>query len=127
MMKKQKNQGQALIPVLFIMATVLILGAAVLNLSIGGLLLSSSFQEGEATLMATEGALENGLLRILRNPSYLGESLQVEDFSCIISTSGQSPILMRASCDSGHAIRQLEAEINFIAGEMIVENIKEIE
>lgn len=126
-MKMKGNQGQALLPVLIIMVVVLILGAAVLDLSISGLLVSSYFQEGEATLMATEGALENGLLRILRNPSYSGESLQVGDASCIISISGQSPVVMNASCDSGRAIRRLQAEINFVAGEMIVDNILEIE
>lgn len=122
-----RNQGQALIPVLIIMAIVLILGAAVLDLGIGGLLLSSYYQEGEATLMATEGALENGLLRILRNPSYKGESLQVGDASCIINTSGSSPIVMTARCDSGRSIRRFQAEINFVAGEMVVDNILEIE
>lgn len=124
---KEKASGQALIPILIIMVIALILGVGVLNLSIGGLLLSFSSQEGESTLMATEGALENGLLRILRNPSYPGESLQVGGVSCTINTSGQSPVVMTAQCDSGRAIRQLQAEVDFVAGEMIVSNLREVE
>ena len=77
--------------------------------------------------MATEGALENGLMSILRNPFYSGESLQVGDIPCTISVSGQAPTMITAECQSDRAIRQLQAEVTFVEGEMIVDNLKEIE
>lgn len=125
--KKFYNRGQALLPLLILLLLVLTLGVGVLQLSIGGMLISSSSQGGEAVLVATEGALENGLMRILRNPSYSGESLQVGGIPCTISTSGSTTILMVASCNSGRSIRKIKAEISSNQGRMVVNNIKEIE
>lgn len=123
----QNNRGQALLPVLIIMVIVLTLGVGVLHLSVGSILLSSYSQEGEMVLVTTEGVLESGLLRILRNPSYASESLQVDDILCTINASGQAPIVMLAECQSDRAIRRLQAEINFVQGEMTVDNIREVE
>lgn len=123
----RKNRGQALLPVLIIMVIVLTLGVGTLYLNVGGLLLGSYSQEGEKVLMATEGALENGLLKILRNPFYSGESLQVEGTPCTISVSSPTPTVMTAECNSGRAIRRLQAEVSFVDGEMFVDNLKEVE
>jgi hypothetical protein len=123
-----KNQhGQALIPVLIILSMVLILGASALQLSLGGMLLGSASQEGEEILITTEGAMENGLMQILRNPAYAGESLQVNGFPCTINVSGVSPSVMTVECQSDRAQRRLQAEVSFVDGEMLVENWTEIE
>ena len=121
------NKGQALIPVLIIMLITMILGVGVLHLSIGSLLLNSYWLEGEKVLMATEGALENGLMRILRNPGYSGESLQINEINCTIETSGQAPVVMTAECSSLRSKRRLQAEVSFINGEMLVSNYQEVE
>ena len=129
-MKKQfrkHQEGQALIPVLIVMLTVLILGAGVLYLSIGGLLSSHYSQTGEKVLVASEGALENGFLRILRNPAYLGESLQVNGLPCTIVVSGQAPITMTAECVGEQAVRRVQAEVSFVQGEMLIDQYQEIE
>lgn len=124
---KINHQGQALLPVIIVMAIVLVLGVGALHLSVGGMLISFSSREGETALLATEGALENGLMMILRNPSYAGESLQVSGYPCTITVSGQSPAVMIAECQSDRAIRRLQAEVSFIDGEMVVDNLQEIE
>ena len=125
--RKEFCRGQALLPMIILLALIIILGTSLFNLSIGGLLITSYFQEGESILMVTEGALENGLMRILRNPAYVGESLQIGNVSCTISASGLTPVVMLASCNSGRAIRRLRAEINFTNGRMVVNNIREVE
>lgn len=126
-MKRIEKNGQALLPVVIIIAIFLILAVGLVNLSLGGLLLSFSLQEGEKVLLATEGTLEEGFLSILRNPSYAGGSLQVGEASCTIETSGSGPVVMAASCQSDRAVRRLRAEISFVAGEMEVSNIREVE
>jgi hypothetical protein len=127
MSNKESSRGQALIPVLVVLIITLTLGAGLLYLNIGGMLIGSYTQEGERVLLATEGALENGLLRVLRNPAYLGESLQVNGVDCTISLSGQAPIVMTAECQSTRAERRLQTEVSFINGEMLVDNLVEIE
>ncbi len=121
------NRGQALLPLLILMVIIIILGAGVLYLSIGSLLLSSYSQSGEEVLMATEGAMENGLLMVLRNPAYAGESLQVGAVPCTINTAGSAPLVMTVKCDSGRAVRQLQAEVSLVNGQMQVDHLIEIE
>jgi hypothetical protein len=91
------------------------------------MLISYASQEGERVLLATEGAIENGLLRNLRDPAYTGESLQVGGLPCTIVTSGPTPIVVTAECQSDQASRRLEAEAEIVMGEIVINSLKEIE
>jgi hypothetical protein len=122
-----RTKGQAFIPVLILLVIIITLGTAVLSLSVGGMLISYSSQEGERVLLATEGAIENGLLRNLREPAYTGESLQVGGLPCTIVASGPAPIVVTAECRSDQACRRLEAEAEIVMGEIVINSLKEIE
>lgn len=41
--------------------------------------------------MASESGIENALLRLIRNPDYAGETLQVGDISVVITVTGTTP------------------------------------
>lgn len=120
-----KEKGQALLIVIFLAAIVLTLGIATSSLSVSGLQEILVFKEGAKAYFFAESALENGLLRLLRDPSYSGEALQVEETPCIIEIT-KEPLKVRAWCDSGKVIRRLEAEVSFFEGQMQVSQIKEI-
>lgn len=124
--KPFRSSGQAMLPVLIIMLTVLVLGTASLQLGLGGLMISRASFEGERVLAAAEGALENGLLRLLRQPNYLGESLQVGGLECTIEVAGASPKIISGVCQNETSRRGLRAEVSFIQGEMVVGSYEEI-
>lgn len=121
------NRGQALIPVLIIIILVLSLGVAALDVSISNILLSVYEQEGRRVFLKTESALEEGFLKLLRNPNYLGESLQFEETSCTIVVAGSvSSKTVTVTCSSGKSIRKAQAQADFLQGKMTVSWIKEI-
>jgi hypothetical protein len=120
------SAGQAMLPVLFIVMAVIILGATGLQLGLGGLVVSRSSLEGEKVLVAAEGALESGMLRLLRQPNYIGETLQVNGLDCTIEAVGSLPIVVSGICRSDTAKRGLSAEVAFVQGEMIVSDYGEI-
>ncbi len=123
----KKNCGQALIPVLIIIVLVLSLGVAALDVSISNILLSVYEQEGRRVYLKTESALEEGFLKLLRNPSYAGESLQLEETSCTIEVSGlTSTKTVTAICNSGKSVRKIQAQADFYLGRMTVLWIREI-
>jgi len=122
-----KTKGQALLPLLIIIVIVLGLGAAAIDLAIGSMVSESYFQKELSTYFTTEAALENGLLRLLRNPTYLGEDLQINDASCTIEISGESPKVILAVCDTGSQVKKIQAEITYDEGKMEVGNVGEIE
>ena len=121
------TSGQALLPLLIIIVIALGLGTAVIELSIGSMVSESYFQRELSTYFTTEAALENGFLRLLRNPNYLGEDLQINDSSCTIEVSGESPKVISAKCDTGYQVRKIQAEITYNEGKMEVGNIGEVE
>lgn len=125
--RSQLAKGQALLPLLIVVIIVLSLGTASIELAIGNVLVSRYFQEGLTGYFTTEAALENGLLRLLRNPGYPGESLQINDASCTINISGALPQVMDVRCDNSRQVRKIQAEISYVDGIMQVDNIREIE
>lgn len=118
------KNGQAVLMVVLLSAIVLTLGIAAASLSFGDLQEIIIFKEGIKTYFLTESALENGLLRLLRDPSYAGEALQLEEVPCIIEVI-PSPTRVRAWCNTGKTIRQLEVTVNFVDGQMQVGQFKE--
>lgn len=126
-MNEFKMRGQALIPLLIVIIIILSLGVAAIELAISNIIVGRYFQEGAIGFYTVEAALENGLLRTLRNPNYLGEDLQINNASCTIEISGELPRVVTTRCDSGRWVRKLEAEVYFSEGIMEVENISEVE
>jgi hypothetical protein len=122
-----KTRGQALLPLLIVIIIALSLGTAAIELAISGVIIDRYSQEELMGFYVVEAALENALLRTLRNPNYVGENLQINDTSCTIEITGAAPKIIQARCDNGRQIRKMQAEASFVNGEMVVENIEEIE
>ena len=127
--KKVKKivKGQALLPLLIVIVIVLSLGAAAIELAISSLIVSRISFEGQTLFYTTEAAFENGLLRALRNPSYVGESLQINQASCTIEASGQAPKTILAICSSDRQVKKIQGQIDYINGVMTVTDIVEVE
>ena len=123
---KNNQRGQAILIIIFVFALIITLGLVSFSSSVNNLLDTIVFKDGNRALYLTQSSLENGFLRLLRNPGYSGESLQLENASCIIIVN-PSPLNIRAECDSGRTIRKLEAPITYSAGQMQVGQITEME
>lgn len=122
-MKKQK--GQAIIPLLIVVVIALGLGTIGIELAISNILADRYHFNAIVGYYATESALEESFLRWLRNPSYTGESLVVDDLECVTEVSGSSPWTFEASCTSDHFVRHLSATVDWVNGEMVVDNVSE--
>jgi len=121
------KKGQALIPLLIIIVIILGLGTTAIELAIGRMIISRFSFDEIKSFYTVETAMENAFLKILRNPAYLGEDLQINDASCTIEVSVTLPKVVNATCDNGRQVRKMEAEASFVDGVMVVENIREIE
>ncbi len=124
---KKLPSGQALLPLLIVMIIVLGLGTAAIELAIGNLIIDRYRQDEVLGYYSTQSALENALLRLLRNPNYTGESLQINGASCTITVSGSAPYRLVVVCDNGRWVRKIQAFANFSAGIMAVTQVREIE
>ncbi len=122
------QKGQALITLLFftIIAVSIISAAAVMILvnSLSG----TKLQEGSrAYEIATAGA-ENGLLRLMRDPTYTGETLPVGSGSAVIqvtSTNGTSYTILSQG-KIGDFVRKVQINATYTNNLFTVTSQKEI-
>lgn len=124
-------KGQALISLIFfaIIATTVTTAAVVMvyvNFQSG-----TKLQRGTVAYAAAQGGIENGLLRLLRDPSYVGESgMAVGDGTADISVSGTGtiadPYIIISKGRTGDYVRQVQVSAIYTDNHLSVLSRKEI-
>lgn len=84
------KKGQTLVMLLVLMTTGIIITSAAVILIIVNSQASSKFSLGEDAYAIAESGAENAILRLIRNPSYAGETLTVGNGSATITVTGSS-------------------------------------
>ena len=90
-MKKRiviQNSGQTLVSLMIFMVTAIIIITAAVAVIIINSKATSKFYQGIVSYDLAEVGIENAIIRLLRNPSYTGETLVLEDKTVEIQVSG---------------------------------------
>lgn len=88
---KASESGQALVMLLAFMAVAITLTTAATVISIANSQSTSKYTLGQEALRYAEAGADNALLRLIRNPSYVGETLPVSTGTATITVSGSNP------------------------------------
>ncbi len=121
------KKGQAFISILILGTIALTVGAAAASLVFTQSQLSFNTRESSLVFHLTDGILEDSFLKALRNPVWEGEeTLNVQDVTCKINTEGQNPKVVLVSCQANDKIKKLEAQVDFIDGQMTTSGIQEV-
>lgn len=89
---KENQRGQALAPLLVFMAIGLIVTSAAIILVLVNSTSASRFQLSNTALSTAESGAENAMMRMLKDPSYVGETLAIgEDGVATITVTGTNP------------------------------------
>lgn len=126
MSKVKSQRGQALVTLLFFILISLTITSAAIIIIIGNSLSASYSQEGILAYYAAENGVENAILRLLRDPSYTGETLTVDSVETIITVSGGNPKVIMSVGRSGNFERTMQAEMNYLNGSYTFQNWEEI-
>ena len=124
---KELQGGQALITLIFfvLIATVYI-SAAVVITAVNSLSATTT-EQGFSTSRLAEGALEDALVRLVRDPNYAGGTFNIEGGSATVNVSGTSTDKdVLVSVASGNYLRKYQAHIQFDQTEMTVTSWKEV-
>src|SRR3990167_2437649 len=95
-MKNNKNnqRGQALVTLLYIMVIGIAITSAIAVNMLGG----GTMQQGEYAYYAAESGIENAILKLLRNPSYDGEIVNLENGGSVTTEiTSQNPLTIVAT------------------------------
>jgi hypothetical protein len=80
--------GQAVVTLLFFMVLSITVTTAAVMIVLSNAAAASTSEQGGISYYFAESGAEEGLLRLLRNPSYTGETITYTNGSVVISVAG---------------------------------------
>jgi len=120
------NKGQTLLMLLVFMIIAIMVTTAATSLIIINSRNTQKMEGGEVAYQIAESGVENGLLRLLRNPNYTGENdVSIGDGSVDIVVTGTNPYTITATSTSGNFSRTIQAVVNY-NGNMTITSWREI-
>jgi len=120
------DRGQALITLLFFVLISLTITSAAIIIIIANSISVSRFQEGTLAYYIAESGLENALLRLLREPNYIGETLTVGSGIAVITVTGANPKTVVSVGQNGNFKRTVQAQMTYNSGYYTFSNWKEL-
>lgn len=123
---QSSQSGYMLTALLVFLVVIIIITTTSVMISVSSLRSQTFFDGGSEALAAADSGAENAILRLLRDPSYTGETLQVGDSDVIITVVGSSPQVVTVVADSGSFERTIEVNLNRVNGMLEVTSWKEL-
>ncbi len=129
-MKINIERGQALITLLFFT----VIGVTVTSAAVVMLLVNSisgtKLQQGDVAYEIAQSGADNSLIRLLRDPTYTGETLAVGNGSATISVSGNgtigSPFVILSKGTNGIFVREVQVTATYQNNLLTVSSRKEV-
>ena len=124
-------KGQALITLLFFMIIGITVSSAAVVLMYVNAVSGSKQQDGEIAYQAALSGAENAKIRVLRNPSYTGESnLQIGSGSATIVVTGSGtsvdPYIITSTGTRGNFVRKVQIQATYLNNFFSIASEKEI-
>lgn len=108
--RKFYEQGQALITLLFFAIVGITVTSAAVVMILVNSLSGTKQQQGDIALDVAQSGAENGLLRLIRDPSYTGETLSTGGGTAVITVTGSgtsgSPYIILSKGTIGNFMRE---------------------
>lgn len=123
----QSNQsGYMLTALLVFLVVIIIITTTSVMVSVSSLRSQTYFDAGSEALAAADSGAENAILRLLRDPGYSGETMQIGNSEVVIAVAGSSPQVITAVADSGSFERTVRVELERVDGMLEVTSWKEL-
>lgn len=121
MIKSQK--GNALITLLFFMAISLAIITGVVVVVLNNATSTSSVDQGTTAYYIAETGAENALLRLIRDPSYAGETMNVDGGSVVIVVNSGT---ITSTATFSNTIRKVQIQTSNTNNQLNITSWKEI-
>lgn len=126
-MSTKSETGSVLITLLiFVVVSLIIVSSAVL-LVVDSTVMTTNQQIGTTAISIAESGAENAILRLLRDPSYTGETLTVGTGTAVITVTGSDPITIKSVGSIGDFERTVDVLVHRENGVLTVTSWKEVE
>lgn len=130
MKKRNLARGQALITLLFFTVIAVTLVSAAVVMILVNSLSGTKQQQGELAYEIAQSGAEDGLITLLRNPSYVGETLPVGSGSATITVTGNgtsgNPYIILSKGINGIFAREIQITATYQNNLITVLSRKEV-
>lgn len=126
-MKEYNSKGQAMITLLFIIIIAITLGASAAVVASLNARSSQRYADGTLAYYVAESGTENAMMRLLRDPSYTGETLQVGSGTAVVTVTGGSTKTVTSVGTIDNYQRTIQTIVGYSGGIFTVTSWKEIE
>jgi hypothetical protein len=123
---KIKEKGQALITLLFFVLISLTITTSAIIIVMSNSITVSKFEQGTTAYYSAESGIENALLRILRDPNYAGETLNIGETTVVVTVTAGNPQTVTSVSQNGNFKRTVSAQISYNNGYYTISNWKEL-
>jgi len=109
----KKEAGQTLVSLLIFSVVALAVTTTAISVTINT---SQATQAGEKRIylqQAAQSGIENALLRFLRDPSYTGETMNIDDITIETAIVGSNPYTITATASNALFLHTEEAQITY--------------
>ncbi len=124
--KKTLAGGQAVVTLLIFMIIGLTVTAAGTILMITSSRSTSAFQEGIIARQVAESGAENAMIRLLRDPTYTGETMNINGATATITVTGTNPKTIVSAGKNGDYVRKIQVVASDVNNILTVTSWKEI-
>lgn len=123
-------KGQALVTLIFFMVFATTVTTAAILVIFVNSLSGSRLQDGTVAYQTAQSGADNALIRLLRDPSYVGETLTIGSGSATISVTGSgtsaSPYVITSTGNVNDFIKKVQVTATYEDNELSVVSQKEI-
>ena len=117
------RKGQAVIMLLLISLMIISLVTTMVAVAAALLKETTILSQGERAFYTAEAGAQEGILRLLRDPSYTGASnLPLGDGVVTIDVTGDSPKIVTSTAMVDGQIRKVSREVTRVSGEWVITN-----
>lgn len=120
--RKKNQQGVALIMLLVFTVIAVAVTTVGVSIMINITRSSGTLQSHIAASQAAEGGLENGVLRLLRDPGYTGETLIIDDSTVEITVAGNGPYTITSTANYFDFSQTVSATVSYNENRLSVTN-----
>lgn len=106
-----EQKGSILIALLVFVVVGITMTSAAIMIMIDSTVISADTLIADQSLMVAESGVENAILRLLRDPSYTGEVMEIEDGRAEVTVTNAGTILINSTGIVGRTSRTVTVEL----------------
>lgn len=120
------QKGQALLTLLvFMIVAVTITTGAIVIIFVNSQS-TTKYEESQRAYFTAESGIENAAIRLLRDTTYTGETMAVDDGTATVQVSGSGPYTVVSKGKIGNFTRTIQATMSYTNNVLSVTSWKEI-